>query len=392
MSRPRNPVPTYRLHSSTGQAVVTVYDRSGKPRDLYLGEYGTPESKARYARICGELLPGSIYLGESDAPAVADVILAFWKHCQSYYGESEQGLIRDALRILRESHGDTVAEEFGPKSLKQVRDQMIAKGWSRTYVNAQTRRIVRCFKWAASEELVTASVYQSLGTLAGLRAGKSEARESAPRTPANPVHVAATLPHLPPHTRALVELLRITGMRPGEACSLTLGQIDRTGEIWVYTPDSHKTKHKGKSRAIQFGPSARAVIERHLDGVAILDTEPVFSPIRQRSERFERIRSKRRSRVQPTQKDRSKSTAKKLPGSTYTPVAVCHAVAIACRKAGVPKWSPYQLRHLVAAEVRERFGLEHARAVLGHSHASMSAHYARGADGKLAGEVAKKIG
>jgi len=71
---------------------------------------------------------------------------------------------------------------------------------------------------------------------------------------------------------------------------------------------------------------------------------------------------------------------------------VASAVAKACEKAGVPAWSPYQLRHLKGAELRERFSLEHVRAALGHSHASMSAHSAKGADGKLAAEVANAMG
>jgi hypothetical protein len=58
----------------------------------------------------------------------------------------------------------------------------------------------------------------------------------------------------------------------------------------------------------------------------------------------------------------------------------------------VPAWSPYRLRHLKGAELREQFSLEHVRATLGHSHASMSAHYAKGADAQLAAEVAAKVG
>ncbi len=392
MARPRNTVPSYRLHSPTGRAVMTVYDRSGKPHELYLGEHGSAESKAKYARVCAELLPGCIYLGDSDSPAVVDLILGFWKHCQGYYGESEQEMIRSALRILRELHGDTRAEDFGPKALKAVRDVMVAKGWARTYVNAQVTRITRLFKWAASEELVPATIYQSLRTLVGLQEGRSQARETPKVLPAVEADVVATLPHLPHHVRALIELLRVTGMRPSEACNLTLGQIDRTGEVWVYNPIKHKTKHKGKDRTILFGAAARAILEKHLGGVVIADTDPVFSPIRQRAERYTEMRAKRKSKVPPSQISRIKAKPQVLPGERFGHRALTWAVARACERAGVPKWSPYQLRHLVGAEIRKRFGLEHARAVLGHSHAAMSAHYAKGADNKLATEVVREIG
>ncbi len=47
---PRTPgVPTYRRRTVRGReiAVVTLYDATtGKRRDCWLGEYGTPESRA----------------------------------------------------------------------------------------------------------------------------------------------------------------------------------------------------------------------------------------------------------------------------------------------------------------------------------------------------------
>ena len=41
--------PKYRLHRSTGQAVVTL-----NGRDLYLGKYGSTESKIEYDRLIAE--------------------------------------------------------------------------------------------------------------------------------------------------------------------------------------------------------------------------------------------------------------------------------------------------------------------------------------------------
>ncbi|MGL4550941.1 MAG: hypothetical protein ACRC33_07120 [Gemmataceae bacterium] len=43
--------------------------------------------------------------------------------------------------------------------------------------------------------------------------------------------------------------LRWTGARPGEGCRLTLAQIDRSGETWLYRPVRHKLKHKNKDRS-----------------------------------------------------------------------------------------------------------------------------------------------
>jgi hypothetical protein len=53
--------------------------------------------------------------------------------------------------------------------------------------------VKRVFKWAAAEEFVPITVYQALRTLAGLRKGRTEARESEPVKPVDLAHVNATL-------------------------------------------------------------------------------------------------------------------------------------------------------------------------------------------------------
>ena len=173
---------------------------------------------------------------------------------------------------------------------------------------------------------------------------------------------------------------------------MTLEQIDRHGAIWIYRPTKHKNAHRGHRRMVALGAAAQAVIVEHLAGRSIGDTDPLFSPRRQRQELFAAMRSKRKTKVQPSQVSRKKTKGKRLPGETYKANAIGHAVGKACLKAGVPGWTPYQLRHLKGAELREKFTIEHVRAALGHSHASMTAHYATGADEVLAAEVARATG
>ena len=55
MPRRHSPVPTYRLHKQSGQAIVTIRTSNGRRRDVLLGKYGSPESKADYARVIAEL-------------------------------------------------------------------------------------------------------------------------------------------------------------------------------------------------------------------------------------------------------------------------------------------------------------------------------------------------
>lgn len=79
-------------------------------------------------------------------------------------------------------------------------------------------------------------------------------------------------------------------------------------------------------------------------------------------------------------------------GPRYTRTGLAQALRRACRKAGVAPFTAYQLRHLVGAELRQEYGLEYVRAVLGHSFAAMSDHYSRAADQALAVRVAASRG
>jgi integrase len=95
---------------------------------------------------------------------------------------------------------------------------MIDRGWCRTQINLRVGRIRRMYKWAASEELIPAGVFQALTTVDGLRQGRTAAADRDPVGPVPDGDVEKVLVHLNRHVRGLVELQRLTGCRPGEAC------------------------------------------------------------------------------------------------------------------------------------------------------------------------------
>lgn len=150
------------------------------------------------------------------------------------------------------------------RSEKIVRPAMIDAGHSRKHINKNIDRLRRMFKWAAAEELISASVPQSLGMVAGLRCGRTEARETDPIVPVDYETVAATIQHLPEVVADMVRLQRLTGMRLQEICSIRLCNIDRTGEVWIYVPDVHKTEHHGRKRRVFIGPKGQVVLLRYL--------------------------------------------------------------------------------------------------------------------------------
>ena len=235
MPRPKNPLPTYRFHKSSGQAICTVRLPDGRRKDVLLGRYDSHESKAEYEHILAQLrsVPGVIIAGLDDPAemSVNELVLAFWQHAEQHYRHpdgrptSELHNYRLALKHFRESYGHSPAREFGPRALKTVRDKMISAGWCRLAINGRVGRIKRLFKWAASEELVPVAVYQALATVAGLQAGQSGAVESSPIGPADAQAIDAVLPYVSRHVQGLIQFQR---NRPVNR------RLAWSGTLWVF--------------------------------------------------------------------------------------------------------------------------------------------------------------
>src|SRR5438552_715957 len=133
----RRKVPSYRLHKSSGRAVVTL---SG--RDCFLGRYGTPESRQKYDRLIAEWLSQDRRTPQSPAAAAAtdqltivELMAKFWTHAQSFYRKADGTLSTEpnnfgqAVEPLKALYGVTPAADFGPLALKAVRHEMIRLGW-----------------------------------------------------------------------------------------------------------------------------------------------------------------------------------------------------------------------------------------------------------------------
>jgi integrase len=406
----------------------------GTRKDVLLGPFGSAESKAEYERVLGELraVPAAARTTDpSGGASVNEVLAAFWDHATAHYRRpdgtptNELNEFRLAFRPAKELYGHTPAREFGPLALRCVRQKLVDSGLCRGVVNARVRRIRHAFRWAASQELVPVAVYQALATVAGLQRGRSGVREAKPVSPVAAAHVEAVLPVLRPEVRAMVELQRLTGMRPGEVCRLRPCDLDTSGPVWFYAPADHKNAWRGKARTVAVGPKAQAVL------AGLTPPDPggyYFSPARAVAE-FHAGRSESRQTPRyPShmRRNREKRVRRptRPPAERYTTASYGKAVARGCREADrearreadrearrealesaatpeeveaitatvyVPTWSPNQLRHSFATEVRRKFGLEAAQVLLGHERADVTQVYAE-KNAALAAQVAAEIG
>jgi integrase len=396
-------LPSYRLHKPTGQAVVTIGGR-----DVYLGKHVSPDSRAEYDRIIAEWLATGRRPMVADSASAADLSvnemhLAYLHHADSYYVKNgkpttEPVNIRLALRPLRQLYGHTLAREFGPLRLKTVRQAFIDSGLCRSEVNKRVRHVLRAFKWAVGEEMVPPSVHHGLKAVPGLRRGRADVRESEPVRPVPDAFVDAIAPHVSRQVWTMIELQRLSGMRPGEVCSMRTIDVDRSGRVWIYTPESHKTEHHGRERRIYLGPKAQETLRPWLRPEL---TAYLFSPADAEAERRSEQRENRKTRVQPSQRSRRIRKPRKAPGERYTVDSYRRAIEYGIKGANrepergenraVPHWHPHQLRHNAATRLRREFGLDVARAVLGHFSPVVTEVYAE-LDGAKAAEAMERVG
>ncbi len=351
--------PKYRKHRATGQAVVSL---NGK--DFYLGPHGTKTSKTEYDRLIGEWLANGRTIPQSKGEITVTILInAYWKFAKSYYVKdgkktNELAGVKAAVKVLKDRYGNSPVSEFGPLALEAVRNDMIATGNSRRYINQNIGRIKRMFRWGVSRELIDVEVYQRLKTVDGLKKGKTAARDYAPILPIDDETIELTIKKLVnPVVADMIRIQRLTGCRPGEVMNMKPVDIDRDTRkgVWLYYPSSHKMQHKDRHRVIVMGPAAQKILAKYL--------------LRDENQNCFLRRCKK-----PFQRWHYNQTIKR-----------------ACAKANVEPWAPNRIRHTAATEIRKNHGLEAAQVVAGHAQADVTQIYAE-RDLEKAIDVMSRIG
>ena len=419
MPRLQHQPPKYRLHKGSGQAIASLNGRR-----VYLGKHGSDESQRRYREMLQEWERQRCPVADTPPPPVSsaeehlaevvtpralrekrqagvpvtldELIFVYRRHARAYYVKNgkvtrEAEMVVEVTDLLGRQHGDEYVDDFGPVKLDDFRDDLITdRDWSRKYINKQVTRLVAMFRWAVAKELCRPEVYARLAALGGLKKGRSAARETPGVTVVENERVDATMPFLPEIVADMVRFQRLTSARPGEVCSLCPGDLDRRGDVWVYTPDEHKTEHHEKHRRVFIGPKAQAVLAQYLLRPA---DQFCFSPAESIARARRRQREARKTPLSCGNRAGTNRAArpKWKPSSRYKVASYRMAIRRGCEKAGVAVWTPNQLRHSAATEIRERYGLEAAQVICGHATADVTQVYAE-RDWKLAIRVAGEMG
>ena len=274
MPRPRNLTPSYLLHRPSGQARVRLRE-NGRYRDVFLGKYGSAESLEKYHRLLAEQSainspPTNVDAQPTMTEATRPQTMPIAVLALRYIEHIEESIANGVMSL----YGSTPASEFGPKKLKAVRERVIVSGklqtaefdelgnllkpgaaLSRGYVNSLIQALIRMFKWAASEELVPPTVHDALQKVDGLRRGKEpRLKEPEPIRPVPEDHFLPVVAVASPQIATMLQVQKLTGMRPDEVTIMRSCDIDRSSHVWAYRPESHKCDWLGQEKEILIGP------------------------------------------------------------------------------------------------------------------------------------------
>jgi integrase len=375
--------PPVRKHSS-GQAACRI-----RGKDYYLGKFGSPEARAAYARLLVEQAnrPEPPPAAKAAGPAVVSVsaVVARWLRDdlpRFPAGSREPVAYRYALSALVRLFGPLPAADFDAGCLGRLQSALASGDWltdqekakrpshqrsgmvART-ANMHVGRVKSVWRWAERVGMVPRGSHAHLSSLPGLRANDARVRHSQAHRPATFEEVRQVVRQLSPVGRAMLLLQWWSGMRSGEVRVMRAGQVDTSGDVWLYRLGSHKNAWRGQTRVVALGPKCKALLAPWLEGRQA--TDYLFPPTRSRSD------------------------CKRAERGCYSSETYARMVARAAARAGVEGFSPYSCRRSAAERITRIAGIEAARAVLGHKGVGMTAHYA-GVDLRHAAEVARRLG
>jgi len=310
---------------------------------------------------------------EEISMGVTDLCDAWARHCREYYKGADgkptsaatNGII--AVRMFRDMFAGASVAELTHADMLRLRDALVRSGVCRTTVNRRLWYCKHMLAWALDEALIPAVVKAELTQVRGIKRGRTAAPERQPVRPVDDATIAATLEYMMPNTADMVRVHRLTGMRPCEMCALRWSHIDRSRTPWVYHVPAAANKNEwrgelGQPRVVCLGPKAREILERH-QGADI-----PFSPMRSMAEYIAAHSAAAAHPLSDAAKEKRRAAhVPRVLGDRWTTDAYTKTIRAACEKAGITPWGANRLRHAFGTEVRRQFGLDAAKAVLGHT-------------------------
>jgi len=249
---------------------------------IYHGVWGTPDATKNYKRFIAALLESPtlpLRMDKDTDVLVSELATAFLDTHEGKLHTSHVRHFKQAIGYLVEVYGELAVNEFSPKKLKVVREQMRkGKTLCRRMINDYVGNIKRIFAWGVEEEIVQPNVAFALKAVKNFRQNEEGVFDHPEKEDVPLSVVSATLPFLAPVVAVMVQIQWMLGMRPNEVFRMRVGDIDRSRNdgLWYYVPGSYKTAEFVGKIVFPLGEPVQRLLAPYLIGKKPMDS--VFSP------------------------------------------------------------------------------------------------------------------
>jgi len=323
---------------------------------------------------------------------IGEFVEKYVESIEQHYPELRDGkpnpkMLRiNQLRPFLEPYETWPVADFGPDELKAVQDAMVeyryfrdkAKekpiAYVRTAINRVINEIHGLWQWGVGREITTEAQKQLLKEVRPLRVGRTSARDRPKRASITLEEFEKVTGTLTPVVADMCRVMWATAMRPSEVCRMRPIDISREDpDCWLYVPGSdvspigdHKTAHQQRVRAIPLTSDAQAILEPRIEDFE--STAYIFSPVEAVQDYMDKRLADRET---PLSYGNRRGTNRKehpmlKPGKMYTSLTLNGALNRACKRVGVERFTPYDLRRSAATRIRSELGREAAKLLLGH--------------------------
>lgn len=190
-------------------------------------------------------------------------------------------------------------------------------------VNRRLARLREFLVWAIQRECLSEGlgwIADHLPRVKNVHHADVVRARTKPKRAVSWADVNAMTVHLSVPYWTMAQVQRLVGCRPGEVCSMHALDIDTSVQPWKWRPSTHKTQHHGHELVYRLPVAAQLLVGPLLRGGWVF----------------------RRGLV-----PNGRSPHGGLPVTTQS---YLEAIERACKAAGVPRFTPHELRHAVATE------------------------------------------
>ncbi|MCL2622121.1 MAG: site-specific integrase [Planctomycetaceae bacterium] len=351
-----------REKSPSGDLAYVYINR----KKIRCGKWGTPEAVEKYNRTIAEWnTTKKLPVRKGTVFTINDLVLEYQKQVDKDFQDrkwegEDHGSERDcdyALRHITAPCGTLPTNEFGSDTLTHIVDGMVDSGLGRKTINKRLVWIKKAFEWGAPRKMVDEMVCAELTLVKPLKEGKTRAPEYRIILPVLVEYVEKTLEKCHPLLFDMIRVQILGAMRPEDVRLIRLCDINTDDDIWLYKPYTHKKRYQKKPRSIPIIPECQSILMPYVWEKQGHPEDYFFNP----ADAMKQI-----SLLENPRRFRRNNTGEHERNVCYTTSNYDKEIAWAAKQAGVPHWTPNQLRHLKATDLSEKYGIKVAQEMLGH--------------------------